>query len=330
VSNAANKATQETKTGRVTKTYGSTSFVNAADVRITGESADRIQVPNSTGQALTVGASVTVNFVRGNGYKGQITGFAGSASSQVSAANTSAQTAAAGQQNTGYTSTDAPVLLQSADTFDAPNGYIESSGVNINFNDIAPTYTSGGETSNGIRLINMNVLVGTSLPGGTNWLDGTLFDLVDSYSNGLGVYRWNAALDRWVNRTGATTTRTWVTEFPQNAFTGLDIDSRAFAPYGPNGQVVYWTSIMALLHCNTPVTAATSVTLEYGATGNNQFVGTGTNIVSLSVSGSSNYLNTVNPIISPVILPSGTPIVANWTALNGSDSVAHIQFEGVY
>ena len=207
VASQQSNSTLETKQATVTKVYGTSSYVKSADVRIVGASADTVNVPNVTGSLLTQGSKVTINFLAGNPARPQITGFSGGNSSAIAASANAAQQAATASTvsgNTNNTATNAPVWLSSSDTTDAPNGYVVEPGANVTIAEVSSEFTSGGVTTSGTATITAKPLCGTSLPSG-QFLDGTLFDLVDSYKNGLGIYRYDLAKESWILRTPVTT-----------------------------------------------------------------------------------------------------------------------------
>ena len=194
-------ANTETRQASVKKTYGDGSGnILFADVRLPGQTADLVHVPNRTTLKLAVGDQVTVNFVQGQSHYPQIVGAAGGGTAAAANAQSAADSGANVAPVTASDFAAAPVLLQSPSGTSA-GGYVESPGANVLFTDTPPGTTSGG-TVNGQRLITVRPLVATSLPNAqtTTLPDGTLLDLVDSYSNPQGMYRLDAGAKVWRRR----------------------------------------------------------------------------------------------------------------------------------
>ena len=193
-------ANTESNQAVVVKTYADTlGNITAADVKVKGQVATLTQVANASGLKLYVGGTVEIRFLNGSAHNRQITGGAGSGA----AATLSAGASSPNPLNmASYLAGNAPVLLQSADASDNPNGYVEAPGANVTLTDTAPSTGSGGAAVNGQRLLSVRPLVGTSLPSAqaTTLPDGTLLDLMDSYGNPLGMYRLDAAAKVWRRR----------------------------------------------------------------------------------------------------------------------------------
>ncbi len=193
-------ANLESVRATVTRTYTDTlGNVTAADVKVDGLVRSLVQVANASGLKLHVGATVEMRSLNGQSHARQITGAAGSSTAIATAA---AGSSPAPVDMASYLAGNAPVLLQSADPADNPNGFVEVPGANLLFTDTPPGTSSGGAAVNGTRTISARPLVSTSLPNAatTSLPDGTLLDQVDSYGNSLGMYRLDANAQVWRRR----------------------------------------------------------------------------------------------------------------------------------
>jgi len=173
--------------------------ITSVDVRVDGQVAGLVRVPNASGLKLYQGATVEMRTVRGNRHARQIIGPAGVSTALATSAGASPPPADPSPSD--YNAGSAPVLLQSADAADNPGGYVEAPGANVSFLDTPPGVGSGGPAS-GQRLITVRPLVATALPNpsATTLSDGTLLDLVDGSGNPLGLYRLDAAAKVWRRR----------------------------------------------------------------------------------------------------------------------------------
>ena len=196
--------TLETQKGTVENVYtDANGNVTSADVLIYGQKKVLVSVPNATGVKLTTGAVVTVNNTKGNPHSAQITGYGSTGSSTNGSNVTSTSTNAAANSSPANlpppNNAGSPFVLWEADTVGGTtNGLIATPGSNITFQETPPNATSSGGGNYGTLVINANRAAVTSLPAVQSVLDGTLVDLVDSYGNGLGMYRASHTLNKWV------------------------------------------------------------------------------------------------------------------------------------
>ena len=205
-------ANTESNQATVVKTYADAlGNITAADVKVKGQVAALTQVANASGLKLYVGGTVEIRFLNGSAHNRQITGAVGGSSAAALSAGASAP---APLDMASYLAGNAPVLLQSADVADNPNGYVEAPGANVSFLDTPPTTGSGGQAVNGQRTLSVTPLVTTSLPNpqATTLPGGTLLDLVDSYGNPQGMYRLDAGAQTWRRRDATGSSQITITD----------------------------------------------------------------------------------------------------------------------
>ena len=122
--------------------------------------------------------------------------------------------------------------------------------------------------------------------------------------------------------------RHWVATFYENGTTtGIDTATLVVAPYVNGVTSATWVPEKCTLYLNTPATGATTVQVIYSTTGN-AAVGTGTNILSssLSESGTSNY-QTSTTTMAAVTVASGNYVAVNWSAAAGSNGIVTMEFD---
>jgi hypothetical protein len=190
-------ASLETKEATVSRTYSNGTYVFACDVRVKGQQKTLFQVPNASPANWTEGDTVLVNLTWGNSNRPKIVGAAGSTTANSAAsANSGLINGGSGTGSTSLSLAGIPFVLESASTV-ATGGYIIEPGSNVILTPQGPSMASGG-LMDGFLTVAMRRLVLTYLPPIKGLLDGTLLDLVDSYGNGLGMYRLSAAIGGWV------------------------------------------------------------------------------------------------------------------------------------
>ena len=201
----------ETHNGKVVRTYADANGnVIAADVLPDGYAYPLTRVPNASGLKLAVGGfRVVINWGRGSRFAPQIIGAAGGETGASIQGSTSATfDDLFGTTNKAVDLSGIPFLLQSEDTEDTPDGFVEEPGANVYFTDVDPSADSSGGKLNGTRTIDAVLYKTTSLPdpATTTLRDGTLANLLTSYGASLGLWRLDLALGLWVRvDTGAVT-----------------------------------------------------------------------------------------------------------------------------
>lgn len=175
--------------------------VTAADVRVPNAGTDLMQVLNATGVKLSQGSSVQVTYLNGSKYNRVISGATDSGTAALSTATTNANSPA-NSDNPALppsVSLNAPFLLQSSSN--SVSGFVESPGANVYFTDVDPTTNpSGGLGVDGTRTIAAKPLVLFALPDGHSFPDATCVDLINSYGQTQGMYRWSASFGAWQRR----------------------------------------------------------------------------------------------------------------------------------
>jgi hypothetical protein len=127
-----------------------------------------------------------------------------------------------------------------------------------------------------------------------------------------------------------TSVRRWTATFFQNGTTtGIDFPTGLVAPYGVSNASETWTPKISTLTTQTPGSGATTAQIVYGTFGSG--FGSGTSILSsaLSISGSSTYTATTTSMAA-VTVASGDMVVADWTALSGTNGILEIEFEATF